>query len=414
MRRTTFQALALLLSILSAFGASAPRAAEAAVPDVTLRFRPHCSASQAPQNEVGCQEFPLYDQETLITHGLKAGDTLDIDIVLTNPSRQPLQSVRSFLEYDPKVLKGLEVRIADVFPLVPPGEQGFSEGKGLVKLGASNVSGGMREAEAVFARVKFQVLTEPTDPVLLRFHEFQLLGREGKTLVLLIEEGRTVNVLKTRPKDLLLFFGEGAPPTTLPSSSPPQLVPPPPSLQPLPLSPPPIPDDGFSLLQPLNVRVTTEEDRVYLRWDPLLDPRVAGYNIYYGATSGRYIHRRTVARDTRGVTVRSLPIGVRTFFAVTAFDAAERESAFSYEVAVVVGDPESSTAPFALSAVERLDGPGEEEQDALLPDAVRERKRVPGATGLPAGALFVLFFVALGSSALLMRRVPRQSLHNSL
>lgn len=395
----------------------------AATPDVGIRFRPHCSASQAPQNEVelaprsptrpakpwrsgegevGCQEFPLYDPETLITHGVQAGDILDIDIVLTNPSRQPLQSVQSWVEYDPDVLKGVEVRIVDQFPLVAPGEQAFSSEKGLVKLGASNVAGGMQEPEAVFARVKFQVLSQSADPVLIRFHEFNLLGQEGRTKVLLIEEGRTVNVLKTRPKDLLLFFGEGVPPTLLPPSPSPQPSPAPqpgPSPTPSPI-PTPLPDDGFSRLQPQNLRVMTGDDRVYLLWDPLTDSRVAGYNVYYGTVSGRYVQRRTVSRDVSGVTIRGLPLGKRYYFAVAAFDRSERESQFGYEVAVTVGDPESSTAPLSLSLGQGppfgVEGFASDDAEDLSASLLREGQgRVPGETGMP---LWVLSFFLIGGA----------------
>ena len=370
-----------------------------AIADTLVRLRPHCESAGTGY----CREFPLYDQETSITQGLKSGDTLDLDIVFMNPSRQPIQSIQSWLSYDPTVLKGVEVRIADSFPLVAPGEQAF-DASGIVKLGASNVSGGVREPEFLFARVTFQVISPKgkvgtgavstgNEPVRVRFHEFSLLGSEGHTKALVVEEGRTVNVLKTRPNDLLLYFGTGDPPTLIQQPTLPPIVQPPvqnppivtpPVIQP-PVVTPPVDDGGFSKLQPSVLRVTTKEDKDYLLWEPLTDPRVRGYNGYYGTVSGRYIQRRTVAADATGVTIRSLPTGKQYFFALSAFNAAEQESEFSYEVSVVVGDPQSSTAPFDLSAL------GEEPPD--LPP-VSGNGGVPGESGLPLLAGIALLIIA--------------------
>ena len=406
---------ALLLGV--AFG---PEEVVGATPDVLLRLRPHCESQP-------CADFRLYDQETAITQGLKSGDTLELDIVITNPSRQPIQSIQSWLEYDPTVLKGVDVRIADSFPLVAPGEQSFDPEQGIVKLGASNVMGGVSEYEFSFARVRFQVIsakgTIPSaqssvgvggEPVKVSFHEFSLLGQEGKTKVLIVEEGRTMSVLKTRPNDLLLYFGVGDPPSLIPQPTlppitqppvgqPPITVPPgtvPPTIPPGTTPTVPLPDDGFSRLQPSVLRITTEGDTVYLLWVKVEDPRVAGYNIYYGTVSGKYIQRRTVSADSTGVTIRNLPKGKQYFFALTAFNALEQESEFSYEVAVVVGDPQSSTAPFDISAI------GERPKDF---PPIGENGGVPGESGLPVTALVLALALALSGSLFWLRFLRKTS-----
>ncbi|MEK7137555.1 MAG: fibronectin type III domain-containing protein [Patescibacteria group bacterium] len=406
--------------------------AEAAQTDVKIRLRPHCEeGSQTP-----CREFPLYDSERAITAGLTAGSFLDLDIVVTNPGRQRLQSIQSWLEYDSAVLRGREIRIADTFPLVAPGEQAFdasalrqssgqaplgtsSGGDGLVKLGASNVSGGAREEEILFARVTFEVIARGEDlSHAVKFHEFSLLGQEGKTKVLLVEDGKTVNVLRTRPLDLLLYFGEGAPPTTVPqpgtlplpgTTIPPGNQPPahqPPIVIPLPggTVPPIVTDPDFARLQVQGLQVTTDSgnagNNVYLRWQELLDPRVSGYNLYYGTVSGQYIQRRTVSAQTTGITVRGLPAGKRYFFAVTAFNTSEQESDFSYEVAVVVSDPGSSTAPFTIVATPDEAGGRD---GGTLPGSVTPGKGVPGQTGMPLLLIPILLILA-SLSAVFFRR----------
>ena len=385
-----------------------PQNAVAATPDAEIRLRPHCDSSI-------CMDFPLYDAENYITYGLSQGEILNFDIVIKNPSGQPLQSVQSWLEYDPKILKGVDVRVSDSFPLIAPGEQTFSEGSGRVKIGASNVSGGVTESEIVFARVQFQVLKEVEETAHVKFHEFSLLGQEGKTKVLMVEEGRVVNILKTRPNDLRLYFGEDPPPGTLPGTIPPGTQPPgtqppgtrPPSTTPLGTDPgtgqnPQINDPGFALLQPQGLRVMTEEDKVYLIWTALTDPRVIGYNIYYGTVPGRYIQRRTVSTATTGVTISKLPVGERYFFAVTAFNASGQDSEYSFEVAVTVGDPTSSTAPFTLT-----DGGG----DSPLGGSVigSGTDHVPGGTGMPIAALFGAIAASAGATFYIRRHIKKRA-----
>jgi len=382
-------------AIILALSMFMPHVALSAEPNVTILFRPHCEGSQ-------CPDFLPYDSESFTTYGLDVGDTLDIDVVLQNPSRQPLQSVQSWLAYDPKILKGMDVRISDNFPLVAPGESAFSEAAGIVKIGASNVSGGMTDPEIVFARISFQVLKESTSISSVAFHEFSLLGQEGKTKALMIEAGRTVNVLKTRPRTLRLYFGDDPPPTMVPApptgtvppgSTPPTTVPPviPPANIPPGMTPPPGADPTFTSLQPQGLRVMTEGTEVYLVWSPLTDPGIVGYNIYYGTVSGKYIQRRTVSTETTGVTIRNLPVGTRYYFAVTVFNALGQDSEFSYEVAVTVGDPASSTAPFTLSQ-------GDGSSTPIDGSLIGNGGHIPAGTGLPLTAFFAVSFVALGAS----------------
>ena len=380
-RRLSAIRIAAILSFAMTFFLLPPPAV-AAEANVLIKLRPHCEVAN-------CPDFPLYDSETFITNGLNVGDTLDIDIVLQNPTGQSLQSVQSWVKYDSKILKGLEVKISDRFPLVAPGESGFAPESGVVKIGASNVSGGMRESEIAFARITFQVLKEMTDiSSLVSFHEFSLLGQEGKTKVLVIEEGRTVNVLKTRPRELRLYFGENPPPSVIPPSTNPPVIPPvtnppvnpptnPPTIPPI---TPPLTDPTFAVLRPQGLRVMTKDDQVFLIWNALLDPRVVGYNIYYGTVSGRYIQRRTISSETTGVTIRNLPPGTRMYFALTAFNAGAQDSEYSDEVAVTVGDPASSTAPFTLA-----------ENGNVKPG----NGGVPVGTGMPLTAIIVLAVIAL-------------------
>jgi len=388
-----------------------PQGGHAAETNVTITMKPHCTEDAADIDL--CPSFVQYDAQSWITNGLAVGDILDIDIVLQNPSSQSIQSIQSWIAYDPAVLQGRDVRIVDEFPLVAPGEQAFSPEQGLVKIGASNVRGGMDEQEFVFARLQFDVIAEIDSLIPIRFHEFSLLGQEGRTKALVIESGRTVNVLKTRPMDLLLYFGADPPPSLLPPpavqpppgggvTQPPITTFPPTTVQPTPT----IPSDGFSNIQPQGLRITTEGDRVYLLWSPLADSRIRGYNIYYGTVPGRYVHRRTVSSGSDGVTIRDLPEDQQYYFAITAFDGNGRETEFSYEVAVVVGDPSTSTAPFTLSTGEGVIG----STSPLGGSLTGGTGRVPGGTGLPLRAVVGIAFIALLGSAYRIRFRKRSRL----
>ncbi len=398
--------LKLLPALIAIAGAPliVPQSVISATPDAEIKMRPHCESSI-------CLDYSLYDSETFITYGLSEGEVLDLDIVLKNPSGQSIQSVQSWLEYDPKILEGIDIRLSDEFPLIAPGEQAFAESSGRVKIGASNVSGGVTAVEVIFARVQFKVKKDTEEIVKIKFHEFSLLGQEGRTKVLIVEEGRVVNVLKTRPNDLRLYFGEDPPPGTIPGTVPPGTQPPgtippgtvppgttPPGTQPPGGQTPVITDPGFALLQPQGLRIMTEEDKVYLIWSKLDDPRVIGYNIYYGTVPGHYIQRRTVSTATTGVTVGNLPIGKRYFFAVTAFNASGQDSEYSFEAAVTIGDPTSSTAPFTLA-----DGGG----DSPLGGSVigSGTDHVPGGTGLPLRALFAVIAISAVIAFFIRRRI---------
>jgi hypothetical protein len=383
---------------LIAFLMACHTTAFAAEADIAIRLRPHCSDAAGGS---ACSEFLKFNNESFTTNGLKVGDTLDLDIVIQNPSGQPVQSVQSWIEFNSAVLQGTDVRISDTFPLVAPGEQAFAEG-GRVKIGASNVSGGVTLSEFAFARVQFKVIAVPANTSLVQFHEFSLLGQEGKTKVLIVEKGRTVNILKKRPKTVRLYFGEDPPPTEVPNQPTPGPTPSPvPGPTPLPTptpSPTPTPaPTGFMRLQPSGLRVMTEGEQVFLMWNPVTDSALAGYNIYYGTVSGRYIHRRTLSASTTNETISGLPLGQRYFFALTGYDAAGRETEFSFEVAVTVGDPASSTAPFALTTDTGFGSP-------LLGSVPGSGvSHVPGSTGVPFSSLLGLMAFALVTSALFLR-----------
>lgn len=98
-----------------------------------------------------------------------------------------------------------------------------------------------------------------------------------------------------------------------------------------------------------------------LAWDPVNDPRVAGYKIHYGTSSGNYSAQMDAGNVTTS-TVPNLADGATYYFAVTAYDGSLVQSGFSNEVvgtvaAAPVGAPVANftastttgTAPLAMN-----------------------------------------------------------------
>ena len=97
---------------------------------------------------------------------------------------------------------------------------------------------------------------------------------------------------------------------------------------------------------------------ISLAWDPVGDPRLAGYKVYYGTSSRNYTGQVDVGNATTR-TVTGLTDGAKYYFAVTAYDGSRIESGFSNEVvgtvpsAVPVANFTASTttgvAPLAMN-----------------------------------------------------------------
>ena len=79
---------------------------------------------------------------------------------------------------------------------------------------------------------------------------------------------------------------------------------------------------------------------VLVEWDPNPEADLAGYKLYYGATSrtqGSYAE--TVVINDKNSTNWSLTLpGDTYYFALTAYDTSGNESSFSDEVSAVVPD----------------------------------------------------------------------------
>lgn len=80
---------------------------------------------------------------------------------------------------------------------------------------------------------------------------------------------------------------------------------------------------------------STSPNTATLTWDPVTDPSLRGYRIYYGTAARTYVQPAGQGVDVGNVTtftVTGLGRGTRYYFAATAFDTSNNESVYSNEV----------------------------------------------------------------------------------
>jgi hypothetical protein len=115
-----------------------------------------------------------------------------------------------------------------------------------------------------------------------------------------------------------------------------------------------------SLVSLLFVSSATAVD-VTLLWDAPADTDIAGYRIYWGATSrttpgfGSYTNSLTIANTTTHTLNIPADSGL-VYFAVTAFDFSNNESVYSNEASTTIGNDNRDDGPVAQRAILDFDG----------------------------------------------------------
>lgn len=275
---------------------------------------------------------------TSVTTEARIGDEFEVEIALKNPGLQNVVSVRSWLDYNENVIEAISIDTeGSPFTLSAPAETEISQDQGLVKLGRSNISGGYAQAEGKVAKVRFKVITPYAIATVIEAYDYQI-SELGHTSVNIVDQAFPMNILSGEPEALIVNLNPGAQPysevdvdATVTEFPPTDVV---------------VTGLGYANLQrPQNLRVNTGPGYVDLKWDFSNEPELVGYNVYYGKTSGMYTRRRTVG-PVNQYRLDGLNNGEVYYFAVTAYDSQSRESDYSDEVAVIINEPLSSTAPF--------------------------------------------------------------------
>ncbi len=342
-----------------------------------LELQPHCMSGNTD-----CPRYSVVDAQTVETGRFEKDGILDIDVLASSPTPQDITTVRSWIQYDTSALELRNVEVLPVLSSLMPGEQTADKTQGIVKIGGG-ISVKLTQARTPIARLTFRVIGTSS---VIRFYGYKPDG-SGETSVLKTDG---TQMLMAEPSVLNVNVAGGSKVSTKSSSAAPspqttvaqQVVAP--------------TSSAFPLLQIQNVRVSTKDDTILLGWDALPSSELAGYNVYYSTISGRYVQRRSITPDTHSLIVRDLEIGMQYFLAVRGFNAGNQETAFSQEVAVVVGRPETSTAPLSGSTVSGTAGRN--------PVQTRGGAVVSGSSGLSDGILWLCVASGIIGTIVALRR----------
>lgn len=198
-----------------------------------LVLRPHCEDGydsenwiygpvSAPgwtadeENSEKCSPFDVRDPQTLQTKTLTVGDTLEIDLVIQNPEKKTISSVRTWISYDATILEGNTIEAyEEVFTEVIPGELDFASAKGFAKIHANtNADSPPSSYWVPVARMSFTVIKEITPGTVMSFFNVQ---RDGHTYIVSKgDDGQDNYILQQEPSALFVEIGI-APPSSEPA-----------------------------------------------------------------------------------------------------------------------------------------------------------------------------------------------------
>jgi hypothetical protein len=356
-----------------------------------------------------CPSFSIKDPQNKQTNVLKTGDPLDMDLIVHNPSGKPIVRFRTWIAFDPTAIMGEQIDVSNLFPTPTPGEQVFSVSDGYIKIsGTADVT--QNDTKIIVARIRLHTLPKNITSTPVTFYDVSG-STTSRTGVFTKESGQEANIATETQGSLLILLAHDAPPGEVPpsvvdvSAGQNASLPTPASSAASSvasvstsgskitgLAPPAPTPTAFNLLQVKHLRVTTEGSSVFLSWDVLPSSEIVGYNLYYGTVSGKYIQKRSVDKNSTNITIRALSVGTTYYFAVRGVNAKNRETDFSQEVGVSVGNPATSTAPLTASAMKQI---------------IKTPKtdgKVSGETGVSSTLLLFLLLSAIIGTTLAFRR----------
>lgn len=312
-----------------------------AVTETKLTFEPHC----INQDRRNCPAFQAVGGDELATNTLRAGDILDVDIVVETPDPSKVGAIRSWLKFDSAFLEARSVELTSALSQPIPGEQAIDADNGVIKIGGGT-NGALTTPRTAIARVTFRVKSTSSNTT-VSFDDFKddgtgdvSVNAPDNTPLLTIQPTHLTVRLSTEQAassssagssflDVLQQRGTGTAGSGQGST----------------VTPTGGANSAFTLLQVQEVRVTSKDTNIFLGWQGLTSKDLAGYNVYYGTVSGRYINRRSIPDSSTSLVIRDLEPATQYFLAVRAYNSQNQETVFSHEVSVIVGKPETSSAP---------------------------------------------------------------------
>lgn len=314
-------------------------------------FQNHCEESNTQ-----CEKEISENKEAEVFHKQDvSSQAFTLDLVIENPKREMITSVRAKLKYDPQMIEivDLDTEESD-FPLAAPGENDVNKEEGSIIIGRSFMGGSKSDLEFLVASITVQPLVPGSRIEFMNYQDSEL----GDTGIFFTSGITTENRLKEEPNPLqiggtITATGAGSgnggvvQPGTGNIGAPgvPVTIPAPGDFNTQPVTS--LPTQRNTLLpRPVDLKVQTDETgSTKLIWPITTDPAVKGYYLYYGQKSGFYLRRRDVGM-TNFAVFPDLPRGSKYYFAISAYNEFDQESDYSDEVFATVGLPGSESHGF--------------------------------------------------------------------
>lgn len=117
-----------------------------------------------------------------------------VTIILTNPDKKEIFSTRTWLAYNPKILKAVKILTENSdFDLAAPQENEIDETRGLIKIGRSKIGGqGVNRTNISVAEITFEKTS--TGAAMLDFYNYHE-DASGNTNANVKINGQIINVL---------------------------------------------------------------------------------------------------------------------------------------------------------------------------------------------------------------------------
>lgn len=305
--------------------------------ETMLRLQPHCMETDRTK----CAQFDIADAKSLTTAPLSTGDLLDIDVVVLSPTPTKILAIRSWLTYDPAVLEVRDVQLLPALANPIPTENTADPQNKVIKIGGGT-DNKLTVKEAAIARITMSVKSDAANTE-ISFAQFK---EDGTGLTGVLSNDQSVpSLLTIEPAKLSVVMKNAGTVSSISSSSSVASMNSAMSSSESSITTGTSGESTFTKLQVQNTRVTSSDTSLFVGWDALKSSELVGYNVYYGTISGRYIQRRTLNKESASLTIRGLESGVQYFVSVRGINGSNEETAFSDEAAVVIGRPETSTAP---------------------------------------------------------------------
>lgn len=353
-----------------------PVSSHAAAEHLQFTFRYHCEEA-----DTSCDSEISEEEEYFIVPQV-TGMPIKIDLVIENPKREMISSVRAKLKYNTE-----EIEISDLdtqdsdFSLAAPNENDIDEEEGTVIIGRSFTGESRSDEEFLIGTLTIAAKTAESDIDFLNYQDTEL----GDTGIFFTSGRTTENRLKEEPKGLQ-FGNSGQANVQVPIDLPVNIG------GDNTIEENPYIDIPASLSRPTELRIQTDDKgNIRLIWPIKKDEPIQGYYLYYSQKSGYYLRRRDVGK-TNFALFPNLPQGEKYYFAIKAYDANDRESSYSNEVFVTVGLPGSESHGFTGDPI----APKDDENATDIPQDENNAEDIDKTVDSGPEHIFFFLVISLG------------------